>query len=75
MTRLLLRLLRRRVVAHDTLLADAQRARDEADVGWQSGWHESSNDLRRGLTVLEPDDAEADAGPETRPFTYPLEAA
>jgi hypothetical protein len=37
-----------------------------------SGWHESSTELRQGLTVLELD--EPDTGPETRPFTYQLEA-
>jgi hypothetical protein len=37
-----------------------------------SGWHESSMELRQGLTVLE--QHEPDTGPETRPFTYQLEA-
>jgi hypothetical protein len=37
-----------------------------------SGWHESSMELRQGLSVLEYD--EPDTGPETRPFTYQVEA-
>lgn len=50
------------------LLADAP----DSEAGVISGWHESSMELRQGLTVLEQD--ELDAGPETRPFTYQVEA-
>jgi hypothetical protein len=45
----------------------------DTEPGFNSGWHESSMELRRGLTVLEQD--ELDAGPETRPFTYQVDAA
>jgi hypothetical protein len=45
----------------------------ETEPGFNSGWHESSMELRQGLTVLEQD--EPDTGPETRPFTYQVEAA
>ena len=69
MTRLFKLLGLRGRTARPVLLADAPG--DEPSV--ISGWHESSRELRRGLTVLEHD--EPDTGPETRPFTYQVEAA
>lgn len=55
--------------ARPALLVDAP----DTEPGVNSGWHESSMELRRGLTVLEQD--ERDNGPDTRPFTYHVEEA
>lgn len=56
----------------------AHHALDDAhdsESGVSSGWHESSQELRRGLTVLEEDEIEPDHGPETRPCSYWVETA
>jgi hypothetical protein len=69
MTRLLKLLGLRGRPARPVFLADAP----DGEPSVISGWHESSMELRQGLTVLEQD--EPDTGPETRPFTYQVEAA
>jgi hypothetical protein len=68
MTRLFKLLGLRARTARPVLLADVS----DGEPSVISGWHESSTELRQGLTVLELD--EPDTGPETRPFTYQLEA-
>lgn len=75
MTRKLFALWKARPRHGATTLVDEGAADTAADAR-QAGWHQSSHDLRTGLSVVEAADETADFGADTRPITYyPEEAA